>query len=108
MRNPHRAALHGLTGVVLAVGLTACSDAGDLSIVNNGPDAVTVATGDEDVTVDADGGTVLLDYGCTPGDVTVTFPTGATTVLPGPICPDQEIVVGDGTASLHPAESRPA
>lgn len=100
-----RCALNVVACAVLAVGLTACSEAGDLSIVNDGPGVVTVSTGDEDVTVDPDGGAVLLDYGCTPGDVTVAFDTGEETVLSGPICPEQEIVVSDGTASLRPAAS---
>lgn len=82
--------------------LRACSDAGDLSVTNAGDSDVTVLTGDEEVTVPASGGVVLLDYGCTPGDVTVEFPSGGTVVMPGPVCPDQEIVVGDGTARLTP------
>ena len=90
-----------LVAVVLALGGTACSDAGDLDITNDGPGDVTVVTGDEELTVDAGGGAALLDYGCTPGDVTVEFATGPDVVLPGPVCPDQRIVVGDGTVRLH-------
>lgn len=94
-----------LVGATVALALTACSDAGDLSVVNNGPADVTVDTGDEEVVVEADGGAVLLDYGCTPGEVTITFASGSETVLPGPICPEEEIVVGDGAATLRPARS---
>lgn len=90
-------------GAILAVTLTACSYPGDLSIVNEGPGEVTVLTGDEEVVVDAGGGTVLLDYGCTPGDVTVEFGADPEVVLPGPVCPEQQIVIGDGAATLQPA-----
>jgi hypothetical protein len=86
-----------------AAASTACSDRGDLNISNNGPAAVTVSTGDEEVVVDADGGAAILDYGCTPGDVTVSFESGSEVVLPGPVCSDQQIVVGDGTATLQAA-----
>lgn len=100
-----RAAMGVLIGATVIVALTACSDAGDLSVINNGPSDITVDMGDEQVAVEADGGAVLLDYGCTPGDVTITFATGSETVLSGPVCPEQEIVVDDGTASLQPARS---
>jgi|SRR5690625_1828577 len=86
-----------------AVTLSACASSGDLSIVNNGPDDVWVDTGDEELSVEKDGGAVLLDYGCTPGDVTVRFSGGTDVEVPGPVCPEQEIVVGDGTATLRPA-----
>lgn len=54
-----RVALSVLGGGLLLGGLTACSDEGDLSILNNGPSDVAVDTGDEELVVDADGGTVL-------------------------------------------------
>ena len=38
----------------------------DECVVNNGPGGVTVEMGDEEVALEADGGVVLLDYGCTP------------------------------------------
>lgn len=91
----------GLAAVALTASLTACSDAGDLSIRNDGSADVTVLTGDEEVTVSAGGGAALLDYGCTPGDVTVEFPSDKPVVLAGPVCPGQEIVIGDGTAGLE-------
>ena len=88
----------------LCATLAACADAGDLSIVNNSSTDVTVrAGGDEaDETVSAWGGVVFLDYGCTPGDVTVEFPSGRSVVVPGPVCPDQTIVIDDGTVELEP------
>lgn len=103
MNSAARAAMGGLIGALLAVTLTACSDRGDLTIDNKGPRDVTVLTGDEEVTVDATGGVALLDYGCTQGDVTVRFADDLEVVLPGPVCPDQQIVVGDGTATLQAA-----
>ncbi len=96
-------------GVVLGgalVTLTACSDAGDLSFVNEGPDDVVVVVDGEKAEVDSGGGVVFLDNGCTDGDVTVTFPSGHVTVVPGPVCPDQEIVIGDGRADLRPVPDR--
>jgi hypothetical protein len=90
----------GLVAGVLAVSGTACSDRGDLGVTNEGPGDVTVMTGDQELTVDAGGGAAILDYGCTPGDVTVDFASGPDVVLPGPVCPDRRIVVGDGTATL--------
>jgi len=103
--NAPRLAAGSLIGAVLAVAVPACSDPGDLTINNNGPGDVTVVTGDHEVTVDAEGGAVILDYGCTPADVTVEFSSGRQVVLPGPVCPDQRIVVGDATATLQPVSS---
>jgi len=92
----------GLIGAVLAVTLTACGENVDLTISNDGPDDVTVATGDGEFTVDAGGGAALLDFGCTPGDVMITFADGHEVVLHGPVCPDRQIAVGDGTATVRP------
>lgn len=103
MRNKVQSVTLVLVGVAAAVTLSACADSGDLSIVNNGPDDVWVDTGDEEFTVAEDGGVVLLNYGCTPGDVTVRFSTGTEVEVPGPVCPEQEIVVEDETATLRPA-----
>jgi len=105
MNTPARAATGTVIGALLAIVLTACSDRGDLAIDNEGPNDVTVQTGDEEVTVNATGGAVLLDYGCTPGDVTIKFTDAPDVVLPGPVCPDQQIVVGDGTATLQPTSA---
>lgn len=92
-------------GVVLAgvlVAVAACSDPGDLSFVNEGPDDVVVSVDGDEAEVDAGGGVVYLDNGCSRGDVTVTFPSGDEVVLPGPVCPEQEVVIGDGRADLRP------
>jgi len=98
-----RVAVDGIVLGVLVVTATACSGAGDLSIWNDGPAPVSVSTGDEEFDVAETGGVVILDYGCTPGDVTVTFASGQVTVVPGPVCPDHEIVVGDGHVDVRPA-----
>ncbi len=99
-----------VTGVIvvgIAVGaLAACSDQGDLSFVNEGPDDVVVTVDGEESEVGSDGGMVILDYGCTDGDVTVAFPSGEVVVVPDPVCPDQEIVIGDGRADLRPVPDR--
>lgn len=100
-----RNAAGGLALVAFVATLTGCSSAGDLEIFNEGPDEVRVSTGDEEVEVSADGGAVLLDYGCTPGDVTVEFASGDTVVLSGPVCPEQHIVIGDGEAEVRPAST---
>lgn len=105
MNGGARLATGSLIGVLLAISLTACGHRGDLTIINNGPSDVTVLTGDDETSVSASGGTVAHDYGCTPGDVTVKFASGQEIVLPGPVCPDQRIMVGDGTATLQPVSS---
>ena len=90
-------------GLVLVLGTaTACGDDGAFTVMNNGPAEVTVSAGDQEFTLPPSEGNSVLDYGCTPGDVTVTFSSGTTVVLPGPVCPDQQVVVGDGTAELQP------
>lgn len=99
-------ALTVVVPVALALGvaftLKACSEAGDLSVVNESDSEVTILTGDEEATVSASGGVVFLDYGCTPGDVTVELSSGRQVILPGPVCPDQEIVVDrDGAVRLR-------
>ena len=90
---------------LLAGGLTACSPAGDLEFSNEGPEAVTVSTGDQEFTVDADGGVVILNYGCSEDDISVRFPSGQETVLNEQVCPGQQVVIGDGTVDLQPSAS---
>ncbi|PVU82265.1 hypothetical protein DDP54_03780 [Cellulomonas sp. WB94] len=98
--------LRGLIAVALAVTLVTYNDAGDLSISNESSTEVTVITGDTEAIVPATGGTVLLDYGCTPGDVTVKVASGPAVVVPGPVCPEQQIVIrGDGKVELQPASA---
>lgn len=94
----------GTTALSLAsLGLLgACATAGNLTIRNEGPSDVVVLTGVEDIEVGAGEGAAALEYGCTPGDVVVAFPSGEMVVLPGPVCPEERIVVGDGTAERQP------
>ena len=91
---------------VLVVALVACSDQGDLGFVNEGPDDVVVTVDGEESEVSSGGGMLILDNGCTDGDVTVTFPAGEVAVVPGPVCPDQEIVIGDGDVDVRPIPDR--
>lgn len=111
MTRRSRGAHGGLVGVraavvvAMTVGVAGCSDAGNLSVFNEGPGDVTVLVGDEELRIDESGGTVLLDHGCTPGDVTVELETGDVVVVDGPVCPDEEIVVRDGEVTLEPAET---
>ncbi|PFG37823.1 hypothetical protein ATL41_2603 [Flavimobilis soli] len=93
-----------LAAAALAL-LTACSGAGDLS-VRNGSDAtvkVHVGGGLEDSVVEPNGGVVFLGYGCSKGDVTIELAPGRTEAVPGPVCPDEEIVIRrDGTVAVQP------
>lgn len=91
--------LVGLAGLAL----TACAGTGDLSVVNEGSEDVAVDVGDQVLDVSSDGAVELLDSGCTAGDVTVEFGSGAEQTLPGPICPEQQIMIDDGDAGLEPA-----
>ena len=100
--NSRSIARRGLAVGVVALVLAACSSAGDLSVRNESPTEVTVSLGDERAEVTAGGGVVFLEYGCTPGDVTVEFPSGTSVVVPGPVCPEQEIIVRDGSAGVRP------
>ena len=103
MKGRARLVVGGLVTVAQAATLSACSDPGDLTISNDSPADVTVLIGDEEVVVPGSGGTVLLDYGCTPGDVTVEVASGPAVVLPGPVCPGTEIMIRrDGKVELQP------
>ncbi|WP_336724157.1 hypothetical protein [Cellulosimicrobium cellulans] len=91
---------------VVGVGavLSACDGGGDLEVANDSGEAVTVRTGDEESEVDGGGGVVLLDYGCTPGDVTVVRASGAEEVVDGPVCPDEKIVIHADEVVLVPVD----
>jgi hypothetical protein len=95
----------GLITVALAATLITHKIPGDLAFRNESPTDVTVLTGDEELTISAGGGAAILDYGCTPGDVTVKFTSGQVVVVPGPVCPEQQIVVYDGKVELQPASA---
>lgn len=97
--------------VVLALAavamLAACGAEKNLEFENLGPGTAVVDTGDQPpASVEEHGGMTILDYDCTPGDVTITFADGSSTLLPGPICSDQRVVIKDGAASLKPAREQ--
>ncbi|GIG55206.1 hypothetical protein [Demequina activiva] len=86
------------TGCVLLAG---CSDSGDLAITNDSGVAVEVSTGDDLTSIGPYGGVVLLEYGCTPGDVTLTFADDAQVIVPGPVCPPDSIAIApSGTVTV--------
>src|SRR5690606_1359885 len=89
--------------VVIVAALAGCGSQKVLEFENLGPGTAVIDTGDESMTVEEHGGVVILDYDCTPGDVTVLFEDGASTVVPGPVCSDQRVVIRDGDAKVHPA-----
>ena len=91
--------------VALAAALTGCTSDGDLSFSNEGAEDVTVSTGDQDFTVESDGGVHILGYGCTEGDTTIQFPSGQEVVLTERVCPDRQLVIRDGAVNLEPASS---
>ena len=91
--------------MALGATLMTCSGPGDLAIRNESPADVTVLTGDEEDTISGWGGVVMHHHGCTPGDVTVKFTSGQVVVVPGPVCPEQQIVVYDGKVDLQPASA---
>ena len=99
----------GIITVALAATLVTHKIPGDLTFRNESPNDVTVLTGDEQFTISAGGGVSILDYGCTPGDVTVEFASGPAVVVPGPVCPDTEIMIRrDGRVELQPASANSA
>lgn len=93
--------------VALTATLTACGGQGDVTFSNESPKDVTVSTADDEFTVSGYGATVILDSGCIQGDVTVEFASGRTVVVPGPICPEKQIMIQHGKAELQPAETKP-
>ena len=103
MNGGSRLAMGSLLGALLVMSLSACGNKGNLSIENSGAGEVTVFTGNQQLTVPASEVIDVLDYGCTPGDVTVKLASGQQVLLHGPVCPDQRILVGEGTATLAPA-----
>ncbi|WP_432522716.1 hypothetical protein [Kineococcus sp. SYSU DK006] len=94
------------TGVLVAVAalvLTAggCGEGGDLTFHNDGPEDVSVVWDEGTLSIDAGGGVQILGSGCTEGDVVITFPSGKSRTLTGPVCPDRAIVIGDGEVDLR-------
>ncbi|WP_062312484.1 hypothetical protein [Demequina rhizosphaerae] len=86
--------------VLAVVALAGCTDAGGLEITNE-TDARIEVNVDDDVTyVEANGGIIYLDLGCTDGDVVVTLEDGTVLTVGGPVCPPDRIVVRKGGAEL--------
>ena len=101
MRQQSRLAGTGLLVVALSAVLTGCSR-GDLTFSNESPSEVTVSIGDEDYAIEGWGGVSILGAGCSQGDITVGFASGKTLVVDGPVCPDERVVIGEGTVDLQP------
>jgi hypothetical protein len=102
MGRAQKSLLSIVTAAASAAVLASCGGGGDLSFRNDGPDDVSVVSDGETSSVDADGGMVILDSGCTDGDVLVTFPSGQTVTVAGPVCPDQEVVIHNQQVDLRP------
>ncbi|RMI13458.1 hypothetical protein EBM89_04385 [Cellulomonas triticagri] len=88
--------------VLGVVALAACSAPGDLEISNTGPEDVVVVVDGQEHDVTGDGGVLLLENGCTDGDVVVRRASGVETVLPGPVCPPDRVLVGETVAEVRP------
>lgn len=104
MRHGKQFGTNALLALALAAALTGCTSDGDLKFSNEGPDDVTVSTGDQEFTVDADGGVHILGYGCTQGDIIVQFASGQEVVLTERVCPDEQVVIRDGAVDLEPSQ----
>ncbi|GAB3561488.1 hypothetical protein [Spelaeicoccus albus] len=94
--------------VALTTMLTACGGQGDVTFSNESAKDVTVSTENDEFTVSGYGATVILDSGCIQGDVTVEFASGRRVVVPGPICPEKQVLIQHGKAELQPAETDPS
>jgi ABC-type Fe3+-hydroxamate transport system substrate-binding protein len=103
MRHRNRFVRAGIVILAVTAALAACSSLGDLTISNESSTDVTVSAGGDEIIVSAGGGASILGSGCTPGDVTVEFTSGETFVVAGPVCPEEQLVVRDGTVELQPS-----
>lgn len=89
-----------VTMTVAVLTLASCASP-SFSLRNDGDEDAEVNLGDTTLLVAGSGGAVIMDYDCTPGDVTVTLADGTTVELPGPICSDQEILIGNTVATVR-------
>jgi hypothetical protein len=85
---------------LLLAGLAACGSSGDLTFTNEGTEAVTVTTDHDKFKLPPNSGTSILDNGCNKGNVTVTFASGSAVTIPGPVCPDKQVVIRNGKVDL--------
>lgn len=77
----------GLASLFCVATLAGCgSDGGDLEITNDSSVSATVSTGGDPITVEPGGAVVVLDSGCTAGDVTIVLGTSKQLTVPGPVC----------------------
>lgn len=89
----------------LAVILTACAQDGDLLVQNDSDLPVHVDFGDETTEVTPTGGAAMLDYGCSPGDVTIEV-DDTSTIVPGPVCPPDSILIrANGSVTLREGDA---
>ena len=90
----------GLSAVA-AAGLVGCSSAGTIAVENDGPAAVTVSFGDEDLgQVEPSGGAVVNTDDCLEGPIVVTFSSGRIVELGEKACPGQRLHVREEAAEL--------
>lgn len=94
----------GLVLLAVTAILTACSSPGDFTISNESSSEVTVSTEDEEITVAAWGGAIILGSGCIPGDIIVKFASGHKIVVNGPVCPEEQLVVLESKVELRPSQ----
>lgn len=100
MALPHFSVV-GLTSLFCVATLAGCgSHGGDLEITNDSNVRVTVSTGGDPITVEPGGGVVVLDSGCTAGDVTIVLDKSKQLTVPGPVCPPDTIVIHADTAEV--------
>ncbi len=100
-----RASLRALGSVgltVAALTFAACSNAGDVGLINDSAGTVTVEYGgDGPEEVPGGGGVVLLGVDeCFDGPIVVTYEGGHSVDLSGPICPGQELRIEAESAEV--------
>ncbi|WP_155990663.1 hypothetical protein [Paraoerskovia marina] len=94
----------GLGGAVAicAMALAGCSADGQVSLVNDSAEVVTVELGSEPGReIPSDGAVTLLEFGeCVDGPVVVTYASGSEVEVDGPVCPGDELRVTATAATL--------
>ena len=99
-----RRAAGGLISVaLLSATLAACGTFGDLTFFNESTEAVTITTDHETFELPVNNGSSLLDNGCNEGSITVTFASGSTATVAGPVYPGKQVTIRDGQVNLTPA-----
>ncbi len=95
------------TLTVGALAFAGCAEDGQVHIANNAEATVDVWLSDDDAEEDipADGGVLIFTNECFDGPLVVMYADGRTLELAGPICPGQELIVGNEAAVLREASS---